>query len=141
MGSGEASVELVAELHRRQAAMYAGESLDPVLELLANDIVWHVPGRSPIAGDHRGIEQVVAYFKKRRALASETMRMLPGELVSAGGAVAQFVEGGAILGGVQVSWQTFGVYRVDVEQWRIREVWLVPLDGDLFDRLWSASSL
>ena len=137
MPSETSSVELVAELHRRQGEMYAGGSIDSVVELLAGDIVWHVPGRSPIAGDHRGVEQVIAYFELRRELADATMRMHPGPPVHQGDAVAQFVKGTARLDGQPVSWQTIGVYRIDVEQRQIREVWLVPLDSELFDRIWS----
>lgn len=129
---------LVAELHRRQGEMYAGGSVDSVVELLAGDIVWHVPGQSPIAGDHRGVEQVIAYFERRRKIANATMQMHPGEVIATGDAVAQFVEGSATLDGQRVSWQTFGIYRVDTEHRWIREVWLVPLDGDLFDRIWSS---
>lgn len=128
---------LVADLHRRQGEMYAGGSIDGVLELLPPDIVWHAPGKSPIGGDHRGIRQVIDYFEKRRKLASTTMQMRPGEVISEGDAVAQFVEGSAVLDGEQVSWQTIGVYRVDIGHRWIREVWLVPLDGELFDRIWS----
>lgn len=128
---------MVAELHRHQQEMYAGGSVDPVVELLADDIVWHVPGRSPIAGDHRGVGEVTTYFERRRQLANATMQMHPGEVIAAGDAVAQFVEGIATLNGEQVTWQTFGVYRVDTEHRRIREVWLVPLDGALFDQIWS----
>jgi ketosteroid isomerase-like protein len=50
---------LVEELHRRQAAMYAGGPVDAVAEMLAENVVWHVPGRSPIAGEHRGREAVI----------------------------------------------------------------------------------
>jgi ketosteroid isomerase-like protein len=134
-------LELVAELHRRQGEMYAGGPLEPVVELLAADVVWHVPGSSPIAGDHRGTAQVTDYFERRRRLADATMRMRPGEAIAEGDAVAQFVEGTAVLDGAQVSWQTIGVYRVDVEQRRVREVWLVPLDADAFDRIWSSGEL
>jgi ketosteroid isomerase-like protein len=133
-------LELVAELHRLQGEMYAGGPVDPVVELLAADIVWHVPGRSPIAGDHRGTDAVVEYFETRRRLADATMRMRQGETMAEGDAVAQFVEGTAVLGGESVSWQTIGVYRLDGEHRRIQEVWLVPLDADLFDRIWSSSS-
>jgi ketosteroid isomerase-like protein len=136
---GSSPVELVNELHRRQGEMYAGGSINPVLELLPPDIVWHVPGKSPIAGDHRGIGEVIDYFEKRRQLANATMRMRPGEVIFEGDAVAQFVEGTAVLDGEQVSWQTIGIYRVDIGHRWIREVWLVPLDGDLFDRIWSPS--
>jgi ketosteroid isomerase-like protein len=132
-----APTELVAELHRRQGEMYSGGPVDPVVELLASDIVWHVPGSSPIAGDHCGSEQVIAYFELRRRLASATMRMRPGESMAAGDAVVQFVEGSAVLAGRRVSWQTLGAYRVDAARRRVREVWLVPLDSELFDRIWS----
>src|SRR4029077_20198707 len=128
-------VELVAELHRRQGEMYAGGSVDPVVELLAGDIIWHVPGHSPIAGDHRGVPQVIDYFEKRRRLANATMRMRPGEVIFEGDAVTQFVEGSAVLDGERASWQTIGIYRVDVERRWVREVWLVPLDSELFDRI------
>lgn len=119
--------------------MYAGGSVDPVVELLAGDIVWHVPGRSPIAGDHRGVEQVVDYFERRRRLANATMRMRPGEALVEGDSVAQFVEGSAVLDGERVSWKTIGAYRVDLEHRWIREAWLIPLDSELFDRIWSKS--
>jgi uncharacterized protein len=127
--------ELVDELHRRQGEMYAGGSVEAVLELLADDVVWHVPGASPIAGDHLGADAVAAYFERRRRLADATMRMRPGQVISEGGAVAQLVEGTAVLGGEAVSWQTLGVYRV--EAGRVHEVWLVPLDLDQFERIWS----
>lgn len=137
MPADTSPLELVDELHRRQDEMYAGGSIDPVLELLPPDIIWHVPGDSPIAGDHRGVGQVTDYFERRRQLADATMRMHPGEVIFENNAVAQFVEGSAVLDGEQVSWQTIGVYRVDVEHCWIREVWLVPIDSELFDRIWS----
>jgi ketosteroid isomerase-like protein len=130
-------LELVEELHRRQSEMYAGGSIDAVVELLAEDITWHVPGKSPIAGDHRGIAQVIDYFERRRRLANATMCMHPGEVISDGDAVAQFVEGTAVLDGEQVSWRTIGIYRVDIGHRWTREVWLVPLNGELFDSIWS----
>ena len=117
--------------------MYVGGSTAPVVELLAEDIVWHVPGRSPIAGDHRGVPQVIDYFQKRRRFVNSTMRMHPGEVLNEGDAVVQFVNGSAVMNGEQVSWQTIGIYRVDVDHRWIREVWLVPLDGELFDEIWS----
>ena len=138
---GSSSLDLVAELHRRQGEMYAGGAVDPVVELLAEDIVWRVPGRSPIAGDHRGRAAVVEYFERRRRLVDATMQMRPGEAISEGDAVAQFVTGTAVLGGESVSWQTIGVYRLDAEHRRIQDVWLVPLDADLFDRIWSSGEL
>ena len=129
------SAELVAELHRRQGRMYAGGPIEAVLELLAEDIVWHVPGTSPIAGDHRGRQAVAGYFERRRGLARATMRMHPGPLLVDGDAVVQLVNGSAELGAEHVEWRTVGIYRIRTS--RIAEVWLVPLELELFDRVWS----
>jgi ketosteroid isomerase-like protein len=128
-------VELIDELHRRQGEMYAGGSVEAVLELLAEDVVWRVPGASPIAGQHRGRVGVAAYFERRRQLADATMRMHPGAVIAADNAVAQLVEGRAVLADERVSWGTVGVYRVD--DGLVREVWLVPLDLERFDTIWS----
>ena len=135
MTGGSRADELVAELHSRQRRMYAGGSIDSVLELLAEDVVWHVPGTSPIAGHHRGHQAVAAYFGLRRELAGGTMLMHPGPLLADGDAVVQLVDGTAELGGEAVEWRTAGVYRIQAG--RVAEVWLVPLDLELFDRLWS----
>ena len=78
MPSDSPAVELVAELHRRQGEMYAGGSVASLVELLVGDIVWHIPGRRPIAGDHGGVDQVIAYFERRRQLSNATMQMCPG---------------------------------------------------------------
>jgi hypothetical protein len=41
-----------------QREMHAGGDLAPVEELLAEDVVWHVPGTGLIAGDYRGRQAV-----------------------------------------------------------------------------------
>ncbi|GAB1643580.1 nuclear transport factor 2 family protein [Krasilnikovia sp. MM14-A1259] len=57
--SKAANVALV----RRFFACFAERDLVPLsTEILAPDVVWHVPGRHPLAGTHHGPEQVVAFF-------------------------------------------------------------------------------
>ena len=116
--------------------MYAGGPLQPVAELLAPDVVWHVPGTSPIAGEHRGRDAVVAYFRRRRALAEDTFVLHPKGVLEDGDAVVQLVDGEATIAGERRTWSTAGVYRV--EDGLIAEVWLVPLDLAAFDAIWSA---
>ena len=127
--------ELVAELHRRQGAMYTGGPVEPVAELLAEDIVWHVPGSSPIAGDHRGRDAVLAYFEKRRAIADNTFVLHPKGVLEEGDAVVQLVDGEATIGGERRTWSTAGVYRI--ADGLVAEVWLVPLELAAFDAVWS----
>jgi hypothetical protein len=114
--------------------MYAGGAFEPVLEMLAADIVWHVPGASPIAGDHRGVQAVHGYFQKRRTLA-RSMRMHPGQTIALDDVVVQLVDGSLLSGTETLRWRTVGVYRIRERQ--ISEVWLVPVELDLFDQIWS----
>lgn len=79
--------------------MYAGGSLDRVTELLTDDIVWHVPGSSPIAGDHRRHGGVVEYFQTRRRLASNSMKLHPGDTLADDDCVVQRVDGTAVIDG------------------------------------------
>jgi hypothetical protein len=73
-----------------------------------DDVVWHVPGSSPIAGDHRGHHGVVEYFRTRRRIAENSMRFHPGEMLTEEDLVVQRVDGTAVLGGESVDWRTVG---------------------------------
>jgi YbgC/YbaW family acyl-CoA thioester hydrolase len=128
---------IVDEFLARQSEMYAGGDLTPVEELLAEDVVWHVPGTSPIAGDHRGREAVTGYFRLRRELAGGVIAVARGGETHHEEALAQLADGRASLGGRDVGWRTTGVYRV--AEGKIAEAWLVPLDQEHFDRVWAAT--
>ena len=128
---------VVEEFLTRQREMYAGGDLAPVEELLAEDVIWHVPGTSPIAGDYRGREAVTGYFRLRRELAGGAIRIAKGGEAHHEEALVQLADGRAPLGGREVIWRTAGVYRV--ADGRIAEAWLVPLDQEHFDRVWAAT--
>ena len=115
--------------------MYAGGPVEPVAELLAPGVVWHVPGSSPIAGDHRGHAAVVDYFRRRRELADHTFVMHPKGVLADGDAVVQLVDGEATIAGERRTWRTAGVYRV--ADGLVAEVWLVPFELEAFDAIWS----
>jgi GNAT superfamily N-acetyltransferase/ketosteroid isomerase-like protein len=135
VGRGRART-LLARLHEAQNQMYAGGDTEPLRALLTETIEWHVPGDNAIAGDYRGIEQVLDYFRRRRALADSSFRLHPGELLTGDGdRVAVLVDGTASIGGREHSWSTVGLYRVAGE--RITACWLLPLDPLAFDRIWS----
>jgi acyl-CoA thioesterase FadM/ketosteroid isomerase-like protein len=128
---------VVEEFLARQREMYAGGDLQTVEELLADDVVWHVPGSSPIAGDYNGREAVTGYFRLRRALAGGAIRVTTGGAVHHEEALVQLADGRAPLGGREVEWRTAGVYRV--ADGEIAEAWLVPLDQEHFDRVWATT--
>jgi ketosteroid isomerase-like protein len=127
--------ETVLRLHEVQRDFYAGGADHRLRELLTDDIVWTVPGRSRIAGRYEGIDQVMAYFARRREIASRTFLMRASEiLVGEGDHVAALTEGRATLRGVERHWWTVGLYRI--RDGLIAACWLLPLDIDEFDRIW-----
>jgi uncharacterized protein len=131
----DAAVGALSRLHRAQAAFYAGGDRLPLQELLTDDVVWHVPGKSSIAGTHRGIDEVMRYFGVRRELAARTFRLHPGDvLVGEGEVVAALTDGTALIAGEDRRWSTMGLYRF--RDGLISECRLVPFDLTEFDRIW-----
>jgi ketosteroid isomerase-like protein len=131
------SLELIAELHRRKAKFYAGGPAGPVADLLADDIVWHVVGESPLADVYRGWDAVLQGLSTAREMSRESLRVCPGEVVAAGGEViVQLLDAAVLLDGEEVSWEAAGLYRVGAG--RVWEAWLVPLELAWFDRIWTS---
>jgi uncharacterized protein len=128
---------IVDEFLARQREMYVGGELAAMEERLAEDVVWHVPGTSPIAGDYGGRDAVIAYFRLRRDLAGGAIRISKAGETHHEEALIQLADGRARLGGSEVVWRTAGVYRV--ADGRIAEAWLIPLDQQHFDRVWAAT--
>jgi 2'-5' RNA ligase len=133
--ASEDPVAVVRRFHVEQGVAYAGGELERLRGLLAEDVVWHVPGRSKIAGEHRGIDAVLAYFDTRRRLTDETFRVSVRDVVATRDRVLQLAGGSAIRDGRTLTWETVGVLRV--ADGRIAECWLVPFDLYAFDEIWS----
>jgi ketosteroid isomerase-like protein len=132
-----AAVERLSRLHAAQGAFYAGGPADDLRELLAPDVVWHVPGTNAIAGVYEGIDAVLAYFARRRDIADRTFRMHPGDVLTGGrDHVAVLTDGSAVIGGEERRWSTVGLYCFRGD--RIAACWLLPLDPAAFDEIWRA---
>jgi ketosteroid isomerase-like protein len=139
-GAGESqvhpNVRLLEVFYQAQTAFYAGGDDTAALRgLLADDIAWHVPGRSPIAGHYHGHQEVLGYFAARRARAKATFRVQPRAILADDQWVVQLADGQLERDGWLRTWQTVGVFRI--ADAKIAECWLVPFDQYLFDELWS----
>jgi ketosteroid isomerase-like protein len=129
------NARLLEEFYAAQRRFYAGEdNAEELKALLADDIAWHVPGRSRIAGHYRGHDDVLAYFTTRRDLASATFRVTPRGMLVDDERVVQFAGGSVERGGRTWEWETVGVYRI--ADGRIAECWLLPFDQYAFDEIW-----
>jgi acyl-CoA thioesterase FadM/ketosteroid isomerase-like protein len=130
---------LLHRLHAAQNRFYAGGDAAPLREILTEDIAWHVPGRNAIAGDHHGVEAVLAYFRRRRELADRTFRMHTRDVLTGDGdSITALTDGSAIIVGEERTWSTVGLYRV--RDGRIAACRMLPLDPVAFDAIWADRS-
>jgi ketosteroid isomerase-like protein len=124
----------VERFHVEQARAYADDGMSGVRQLLSDDVVWHVPGRSAIAGEHRGAGAVLEYLDLRRRMTDSSFRVTVHGVAMIGDRVVQLAGGRATREGRELTWETVGVFRV--ESGRIAECWLVPFDQVAFDEIW-----
>jgi 2'-5' RNA ligase len=128
-------VSVVRRFYDLQARVYAGDAMpDSLRDVLSADVVWHVPGASAIAGEHRGVDAVLEYMDLRRRMTDSTFRVNLHGAAMIAGRVVQLAGGSAVRDGREVSWETVGVFRV--ADGRIAECWLVPFDQAVFDEIW-----
>jgi ketosteroid isomerase-like protein len=118
-----------------QREFYAGHADEEALaRVLTADVVWHVPGGSALAGDHRGRDAVLRYFARRREMANATMQITVHGESQIGDLVVTRADGAAVVDGEPAAWRTVGIYRL--AGGRVAECWMVPLDQEAFDRVW-----
>jgi len=127
---------VVRRFYDLQTGVYAGRApADSLRGVLRDDVVWHVPGASAIAGEHRGVDAVLEYMDTRRRMTDSTFRVAVHGSAMIAGRVVQLAGGRAVREGTEVTWETVGVFRV--VEGRIAECWLVPFDQAVFDEIWS----
>lgn len=126
---------LIRDFHDAQNRFYAGGDQEQVRAMLADDVAWHVPGRSAIAGSYRGRDEVLRYFATRRELARATFRIVVRGVL-ADDERAVILAGGQVSNdGETSSWQTVAVFRL--ADGKIAECWVLPYDQGSFDDIWS----
>src|SRR6478609_5038447 len=64
-----------ADLIRGGYDAFGRGDVPAVLGMLDPGISWHVPGRSPLSGDYKGHEEVVAFFGRTMELSAQTFRI------------------------------------------------------------------
>lgn len=72
------------ELIRDYYAAYASGDPEAVRPFLAEDVVWRIPGHHPLAGEKRGVDEVVSFFgglAKGRFQAEPVFFQAEGDLV------------------------------------------------------------
>jgi len=123
-----------AELFKRGYSAFQQGDLDTVRSLFAPDIVWHVPGKNHLAGDHSGVDNVLALFGRNFAETGGTFKVDVHDILG------NDTHGVAI---ANVSGQREGkslddryTHVVHVKDGKITESWIFTEHQDTVDDFW-----
>jgi ketosteroid isomerase-like protein len=113
-------------VRRLYTATNAGD-IDTVLACLAPDGVWHLPGKSVLAGDHRSLPAVLEVFAKLAALSGQTLQTELLDVAVGQNFVVAVQRATATYQGRNLD--VTGCQLIRLEEGRIAEVW-----GHYFDQ-------
>ena len=125
-----------AELLRGGYDAFAKGDIPNVLGIFAEDIAWHVPGRSPLSGDYRGHQEVVGFFTNAMELSGGTLRVEADEILADGERIIALTTVSAERDGR--SWSS-----PEVHVWRVQDGRAITFrefqgDQEAEDRFWSS---
>lgn len=64
-----------AALLRKGHEAFSNGDMATLTEIIAEDTLWHIAGKSPLAGDYQGREEVFGFFKKVSELTGGTFKI------------------------------------------------------------------
>jgi uncharacterized protein len=101
----------------------------------AADIRYHIPGRSPVAGDYQGTAQVLELFGRLRELSGGTFRVEPHDAVVNDHHSVLLFTARAERAGKQLA--DHAVLTAHIHDGSVMEVWVQATDLYAFDEFWS----
>jgi ketosteroid isomerase-like protein len=128
------SEEDIALLRKGYDAFAAGD-LDTIRGLFDDNIVWHIGGRSPLAGDYKGVDEVFGFFAKLAELAGGTFKVELHDVLSNGEHTVALARNTGEREGRRLDDNNVAVYHVT--DGKVTEAWFHPGDAYATDEFFS----
>ena len=114
---------------------FARGDIPTVMKALAEDILWHVPGRGPISREYRGHAEVVGFFQHFMELSEGTFRVVVDDVLAKGDRVIVLVTESAQRHGRR--WSSPQVHAWTIKNGRATIFWQFQGDQQTEDEFWS----
>lgn len=111
---------------RGYVGAFARGDLEAARSYLADDIVYHVSGRHSLAGDYRGPDEAIAFFRRRSERTGGTFRIEPHDLLAGERHGVALSQAHAERDGKAFSWNVITVYHV--AGGKVTECWIHDSD-------------
>lgn len=124
-----------ADLLRKGYDAFAKGDTATLTDLFSEDVVWHLPGRNLISGEHKGRDAVFALFAKVGELSGGTFRVELHDVVANDGHTVAVTRTAGSRQGKQLDLLGTDVYHV--RNGKITEWWSFSEDQRRDDEFWS----
>jgi len=121
-------------MHKGYDAFGKGD-MDAVRSLFADDIVWHAPGRNPLSGDYRGVDEVLQTFGKLFEMTGGTFKLDIHDVIANDEHVVVLARSTAERNGKKLD--DTGVQVWHVKDGKATEQWLHPGDAHATDEFFN----
>jgi uncharacterized protein len=108
------------------------------MEALAEDVLWHVPGRGPLSRDYRGHAEVRGFFEHFMALSDGTFQLRVDDVLSGGNRVVVLCTESARRG--HRTWSSPQVHVWTVQNRKAEVFWQYQGDQQAEDEFWSSEA-
>jgi ketosteroid isomerase-like protein len=123
------------DLVRRGYVAFGTGDFATLRDLFADDVAWHVGGRSPITGDYKGKNEVLGFFAQLAERAGGTFRVDVHDVLANDVHVVALVTLTAERAGKTLNDEGTQVYQV--QGGKVTESWFHPSDQYASDEFWS----
>ena|SRR5215813_1866351 len=124
------------ELLRQGFDALSKGDIETFAALLTDGVVLHFPGRGPLAGDHRGKDQVLATWAKQAELTGGTFRLELHDILANDEHAVALTVARAERGGR--AWEDNAVAVFHIRDRKVSEIWLHPGDQYAGDEFFSS---
>jgi|SRR5205085_2536130 len=122
-----------AAAYRRTADAFRARDSETLAQLIADDVIWHVPGDSPLAGDIGGIEELFRWFERLHQVTKGTFGLREHDVLANDDHVVALSDMSSERAGRRISVNVVSV--MHFRDGRQLERWFHPSDPAAWDAL------
>ncbi len=110
--------------------------LDALRERFSEDVVWHLSGNNPLAGDYKGIDEVFGLFGRLFQETGGSLKNEVHDLLANDEHAVALVRTSAERNGKRLEQNVVHVFHINPEG-KTTEFWAFPEDSGVVDDFWS----
>ena len=127
--------DVYASLIRRAYEDFTSGDLDLLRVVMADDVVWHEPGRSDLAGDYKGPAEILEFLRQLVVRSGGTFSVEILDMLSEPERAVVFQRETATRNGKQLD--VIAAVDFEIHHQKITEVTVYQTDMYHFDEFWS----